>query len=1051
MTEFKNEPTVATAGLPSSASRGSRLACGTINTGATNEHCWTSQPWHPSHRRRHPTAERLQYLLLAALLLGGTSGRAFAAVPDALAGAQWIWTQYQRQTGAPPRTNFFRTAFQVEQPGAATLAITSDESYVLYLNGEQIGSGDDWRTVEVWDIGHHVRPGRNVLAVEGSNSDYSAAGLAVRVQIEQQGREPLVHVSNPSWKIAYNPEPGWSQPDFNDARWGRAMLLGPVGPTEPWREGMKATELRQPRPRIAATAAESLSVPEGFQVELLYAVPKREQDSWIAMTDDPQGRLICAAENGKFYRVTVGKNADDIQVEPLDLPIGPAQGLLYAYDSLYVVRNDYDTNLNGLYRARDTDGDGQFEDIKLLKQFQGSGGHGAHAIRLGPDGLLYLIAGNEVKPPKGLAETSPHKNWAEDLLLKRNPDGTGHGTGRMAPGGWIARTDPNGERWELFCGGLRNAYDFAFNAEDEIITFDSDLEYDTGTPWYRPTRFLHITSAAEFGWRYGTGKWPDYYADSRGAIANVGLASPTGVEFGYAANFPPRYRRALFAADWTYGRIFALHLTPAGASYTGKFETFVSGRPLPVVDLLVRPQDGALYFILGGRHTQSGLYRVTYVGSESTAPQPPPADPEATAARHLRRELEQFHGRHDARAVDLAWPHLSSPDRAIRYAARVAIEHQPLAAWQQRALDEREPKAAIQAAIALARSAEARLQADVLEVLNRLPWEALSEEEQLDLLRAYQLVFIRLGGKSSATAERVTERLSPRFPTSSRLVSRELCQLLVYLEAPGIIARAMEQLETAATQEDQLFYVFVLRNLSRGWSLAERRAYFVWLNLATRRYQGGASFLLFLDQIRKETVATLSADERQQLGSLIQPPQPAEASLQAPRQVVRNWQMQELVPLLPAVEHGRSFERGQQAFVAAGCQKCHRFAGQGGATGPDLTGAGNRFTPLYLIEAMIQPSQVIAEQYRSHLLITTDGRALTGRIIEQNDQQIKVRTDPLHETIVTVPRGEIEELRPSPISEMPSGLLNVLTQEEILDLVAYLRSAGNPQDAAFGK
>ena len=61
----------------------------------------------------------------------------------------------------------------------------------------------------------------------------------------------------------------------------------------------------------------------------------------------------------------------------------------------------------------------------------------------------------------------------------------------MAPGGWICRTDPDGKHWELLCAGFRNQYDIAFNPDGELFTYDADMEWDTGTPWYRPTRVNH--------------------------------------------------------------------------------------------------------------------------------------------------------------------------------------------------------------------------------------------------------------------------------------------------------------------------------------------------------------------------------------------------------------------------------------------------------------------------------------------------------------------------------------------------------------------------------
>jgi hypothetical protein len=119
-----------------------------------------------------------------------------------------------------------------------------------------------------------------------------------------------------------------------------------------------------------------------------------------------------------------------------------------------------------------------------------------------------------------------------------------------------------------FCGGFRNQYDIDFSADGELFTYDSDMEWDVGLPWYRPTKIFHVTSGGEYGFREGSAKWPEYYPDSVATTADVGLGSPTGVKFGTNSNFPEKYRRAFYAMDWTYGRILAVHLKPDGSTFT---------------------------------------------------------------------------------------------------------------------------------------------------------------------------------------------------------------------------------------------------------------------------------------------------------------------------------------------------------------------------------------------------------------------------------------------------------------------------------------------------
>ena len=166
-----------------------------------------------------------------------------------------------------------------------------------------------------------------------------------------------------------------------------------------------------------------------------------------------------------------------------------------------------------------------------------------------------------------------------------------------APQGYISRMDPDGKNWELIAMGLRNEFDIAFNKVGELFTYDADMEWDIGEPWYRPTRVNHVISGAEFGFRNGNGKWPDYYLDSFGAVLNIGPGSPTGMAFGYGAKFPAKYQDALFLADWSFGKVRAVHLTPSGASYTGEVEEFISGQPFPVMDFVINPRDGSMLLV----------------------------------------------------------------------------------------------------------------------------------------------------------------------------------------------------------------------------------------------------------------------------------------------------------------------------------------------------------------------------------------------------------------------------------------------------------------------
>jgi hypothetical protein len=310
---------------------------------------------------------------------------------------------------------------------------------------------------------------------------------------------------------------------------------------------------------LSCVRDEAPRAPDGFKVERLMEVPP-EQGSWVAMAFDGRGSLIVSPQEGPLRRLDLRRNPPGL--ETIDAPVGDAQGLLWAFDALYV--NGKGPSGCGLYRLRDADGDGHFEDLRLLRAWPiEMTEHGPHGIALGPDGKLYVVVGNYTKPLTGLSPRSPYLNYREDLLLPRQWDATGHAVGLLAPGGVVLRTDPEGRDWELFCGGLRNSYDLAFNADGELFTYDSDMERDIGTPWYRPTRIFHLVPGGDSGWRSGTGKWPTNWPDVVPPVVDIGRGSPTGVVFGTRSRFPERYRRALFAADWAFGSIVVVTCRPS--------------------------------------------------------------------------------------------------------------------------------------------------------------------------------------------------------------------------------------------------------------------------------------------------------------------------------------------------------------------------------------------------------------------------------------------------------------------------------------------------------
>ena len=129
--------------------------------------------------------------------------------------------------------------------------------------------------------------------------------------------------------------------------------------------------------------------------------------------------------------------------------------------------------------------------------------------------------------------------------------------------------------------------------------------------------------------------------------------------------------------------------------------------------------------------------------------------------------------------------------------------------------------------------------------------------------------------------------------------------------------------------------------------------------------------------------------------------------------------------------------RGRTVFEKT-CMQCHKLYGQGGQIGPDITGA-NRANLDYLLGNVLTPSAVIQDAYKMQLVLTDSGRVYNGILAGENERQIQLRVAGQEDPVI-IPKSAVESREIAPISMMPKGLLNNLTDTEVLDLVAYLRT-----------
>ena len=349
---------------------------------------------------------------------------------------------------------------------------------------------------------------------------------------------------------------------------------------------------------LAASAPTSdIRVPQGFTATL-YADHHAANDIYTMAIDDA-GRVIVAGKG--YVRVLDGGRAFAILDNLKDGPMG----LLAEGDSLFVVAD------GGLKRYRGYNGrDKLTKPPETILPVKTAGEHDAHAVRRGPDGWLYLMCGNMAGV--GKRYVTSHRSPVADPVA-----------------GSLVRISPDGKDVEIVADGFRNAYSFDFDLTGEPFTYDSDNERCVGLPWYEPCGFLHVVPGGNYGWRSPqlsqTWRKPPYFADVVPPVCTLGRGSPTGVACYRHTHFPKEYQGGFFLADWTFGRIHFVPLSPKGSSWTGTPRVFAEAagdNGFAPTALAVHPRTGELFVSIGGRGTRGGVYRISHDGSVAGEPLP---------------------------------------------------------------------------------------------------------------------------------------------------------------------------------------------------------------------------------------------------------------------------------------------------------------------------------------------------------------------------------------------------------------------------------------------
>lgn len=568
-----------------------------------------------------PSRLRFVRRLFAILVAIGFSfavlGTLAAAPPADWSGAQWIWDASDAPGESSTKPRFVRRTFELAAaPSKAELAITADNSYVVYVNGQKVGADDSWNSVESYDVAKHLRAGKNTVAVRAANQG-GPAGLLVWLGVTVDNK-PLSIASGPSWRLTTQESAGWEDAAFDDAAWKPAVSLGAAG-IGPWNlagapnpggsadRNVSNNKITSYRP--ASEEIEQFQLPEGFAIELVAAEPLIINPVCLALDErgrmyvseshtyryGPKGSPVAKPSNpivrldptpDGYRRVLVAEGFDD-----------PVMGMLVRGGKLWAAAN------NLLYRFDLQDGQeplGTNRTLLVEDKNKAWNPFGMFVLEPGPEGLVYLSVGNH-------------------NIDLRGPTNTATGRGSS---GIVVRMNEDGSNLERLVHGLRVPYSFEFDPFGQLWL----LSNGEGNP----NRFVRVIEGV------------DYHCYSRPAASNEWLAgrhplAPPCQELPrgactqllryYSAAYPAAYQGSLLLDNWgAHGfaapnRTIFRYIPDARNDITAKEEFLVCRDPhFRCSHVLYDPDGNLLIADWYGRDDESDqtgrIWRVVYRGAD---------------------------------------------------------------------------------------------------------------------------------------------------------------------------------------------------------------------------------------------------------------------------------------------------------------------------------------------------------------------------------------------------------------------------------------------------
>jgi putative heme-binding domain-containing protein len=807
------------------------------------------------------------------------------------------------------------------------------------------------------------------------------------------------------------------------------------------------------------------------------------------ITVDPAGRVVASGPG--YIRLLIDQNQDglfDVGETLVDGPSHGAHGLCFDAADLYFVGD------NGVWKVSDTDNDGIVDSPPLrMLEIKTGGEHDAHALRKGPDGHWYLIAGNGTKGMFGLQNV--------DQAAIAHP----RAAITQPRGGAIWRISPDWSQREVWAHGFRNAYDFDFAPDHTIDTFDSDGERDVSLPWYRPTRVFRVRQGNDAGWISRSWKRPNVDPNMPRVLAEFGRGSPTGVLRYRHRRLPKQFHDNVFVLDWTFGRI--LSVSDDGNVSLVARPTGTTGFAVTDIDAL---PDGRLVVSVGGRGSRGGLYIIDSIrplpetpaaGKLWTHRPVPTSDPSVDWLASLRARLEpaidsaaaahaigRLHGDDepeliaaitlliesvgglgpgdpkDARGTEQVAavfdgyrsrlrPKLNDELLHSATAALLPLLNNPAVSADLRreairalAVIEPESKAVFDAIVAdLARVSEPTEKLHRLIALARLP--VSRSDDMTEQIVAAMIEIPSLIEQRDLNVDRNwTPRLGELFDALARRDSLLPSRLvshpdfghpahLVWTERmdPENLERARQLLldRSRDAEIDPAVAMFI----ARGNDAIPRSFLTEWLDDPATE---SAAWLGIAKNPLPEDVATLQTAALSIDKTVSEKAKQALQKLGAElpqrksdSQAVQKW-LQRSKAILARQGNVAS---GKQLFVARQCANCHNGAK---ALGPSLEGISKRFSGEDILRATVDPHQTIADRYRAKQVVTADGNVLIGMTIYESVDGLTLLT--AEAKTLRINQADIEIVKDATKSLMPEGLLEGLYNDHVADLLAYLQS-----------